>query len=163
MRQSKEKKFEKIYSDYKDTVFCISIMYLKDYQLAEDASQEVFIKILKKLGSLKDEKKTKAWISKITINICRDKLRHKSRREIPIEQLPEAEAESVSEIDKLTVGEAIGRLAPELREIIILYYYQSFTQTEISEMLKIPLSTTAYRLRTAKAQLKEYLKEDFDE
>lgn len=163
MRQSKEKRFEQIYSQYKDTVFCIAVMYLKDYQLAEDASQEVFIKVFKKLSGLKDEDKAKAWISKITINICRDKLRHKSRGEIPSDTFPESAAHGLSEDVRLTVSDALARLAPKLREVVILHYFQGFTQKEISQLLKIPTTTTAYRIREAKAQLKLYLKEDFDD
>ena len=162
MRPKKEKKFEQIYAEYKDNVFAISIMYLKDYQLAEDASQETFVKVLGKLKNLKDQSKTKAWISKIAINVCRDKLRQSSRREIPSERLPENTNSVYNSDVKLTVGEAVSNLSPELKEVVILYYYQGFTQKEISDNLKIPPSTTAYRLRTAKSQLKEYLKEDYD-
>lgn len=160
MRKSKEKEFEKLYAEYKDSVFCVSLIYLKDYQLAEDATQETFIKVLSKLKSLKDEGKAKAWISKIAINVCRDKLRHSSRREIPSQTLPEDVAHSSHTDLRLTVGEAIGKLSPELREVVILYYYQGFTQQEIADILRIPLSTVGYRLRTSKAQLKIYLKED---
>ena len=103
-------------------------MYLKDWQLAEDASQETFVKVLEKLKSLKDESKTKAWISRIAINVCRDKLRQASRREIPSERLPEGSQKSADTDTKLTVGEAVSSLVPELREVIILYYYQCFTQ-----------------------------------
>ena len=160
MRKSKEKRFEQLYTEYKDSVFCIALMYLKDYQLAEDASQETFIKVLSKLKGLKDEDKAKAWVSKIAINVCRDKLRHSSKREIPSEALPEDAAHSSHTDLRLTVGEAIGRLSPELREAVILFYYQGFTQPEIAEMLNIPLTTVVYRLRASKAQLKIYLKED---
>lgn len=97
------------------------------------------------------------------MNVCRDKLRHKSKREIPHDTMPESEAVSSNSDDKLTLDEAIGKLEIELKEVVILYYYQDFSQKEISEMLKIPLTTTAYRIRTAKARLKEYLKEEFDD
>ena len=100
------------------------------------------------------------WLTSIALNVCRDKLRHKSRREIPVEVLPEADEKRGEPDVKMTVGEAVGRLAPELREIVILYYYQEFTQSEISEILKIPQTTVAYRIRTAKAQLRNYLKEE---
>lgn len=160
MRKKKEQEFENLYAEYKDTVFCISLIYLRDYQLAEDATQETFIKVLSKLKSLKDRSKAKAWVSKIAINICRDKLRRASKREIPSERLPEDIAHSSHTDIRLTVGEAIGNLSPELREVVILYYYQGFTQSEISKLLGIPTTTVAYRLRISKAQLKDYLKED---
>lgn len=159
MRQSKEKKFEKIYSEYKDAVFGICVMYLRDFQLAEDAAQETFIKVLKKLSSLKNEEKTKAWITEVTINVCRDRLRHKSRREIPSDNVPHS-LESGNNDVELSLGDAIARLSPKLKECVILYYYQNFSQIEIARLLKIPQTTVAYRLKEAKARLKELLKED---
>ncbi|MBR2280877.1 MAG: RNA polymerase sigma factor [Ruminococcus sp.] len=160
MRQKKEKKFEKIYCEYKDAVFGICVMYLRDYQLAEDAAQETFIKVLKKLSSLKDETKVKAWITSITINICHDKLRGKSRVEIPSDSLTKSAGVSNDTDIKLSISDAIAKLSPELREVVILFYYQEFSQEEISKLLKIPPTTVAYRVRKAKEKLKEYLKED---
>lgn len=162
MRQSKEKRFEKLYITYKDAVFRTALLYLKDYQLAEDAAQDAFCKALRKLGSLKDESKEKAWLLSITVNVCRDKLRRAARREVSVERLPEEEYSS-AEDDRLTVTQAISALPPELREVVILHYYQEIPQVEIARMLKIPGTTVAYRLRTAKARLKDYLKEEFDE
>ncbi|MBQ5347203.1 MAG: RNA polymerase sigma factor [Ruminococcus sp.] len=159
MSQKKEKEFEKIYSEYKDTVFGICVIYLKDYQLAEDAAQETFIKVLKKHSSLRDKTKLKAWITKIAINVCRNKLLRKSRKEIPSENLPQKQVSGKYE-EKLSVKDAVSRLKPELREAVILFYYQDFTQAEISRILKIPPTTVAYRIRTAKAQLKTILEED---
>lgn len=163
MREKREKRFEEIYMEYKDTVFAISIMYLKDYQLAEDAAQEVFVKVLKKLNSLKDKSKTKAWISKIAINVCRNKLKHSSRREIPYDTMPQnMQNDIISDID-FAIDESLSSLNPELKEVVILYYYQGFTQKEISAILNIPATTTAYRLRAAKSQLKNSLKEYYNE
>ena len=159
MRQNKEKKFEKIYSKYKDAVFGICVMYLRDWQLAEDAAQETFIKVLKKHSGIKDEEKLRSWIISVTINVCRDKLRHKSRREIPSANVPRSASTNNDDI-KLSLSEAISRLTPEQREVIILYYYQNFTQPEIAKLLDIPSTTVVYRIREAKARLKELLKED---
>ncbi len=160
MRPKKEKQFEKIYSEHKDAVFGICVMYLRDYQLAEDAAQETFIRVLKKLSSLKNEEKVKAWITSVTINVCRDKLRGKTRVEIPSDNFPQSSKSDGDTDIKLSLSDAIAKLSPELREVVILFYYQNFNQAEISKMLKIPRTTVAYRIRKAKEQLKEYLKED---
>lgn len=160
MRHSREEKFEKIYYEYKDTVFGICVMYLRDYQLAEDAAQDTFIKVLKKLSSIRDEKKTRAWIISVTINVCRDKLKDKRCREIPTENIPQNLHNENTEDIKLSVSESIMRLKPELREAVIMFYYQNFSQSEISKILRIPQTTVAYRIKEAKAQLKELLGED---
>ncbi len=162
MKRKNYEKFERIYSDYKNTVLKISYIYLQDYHLAEDATQETFCKALNKIGALKDENKAKAWVSKICVNVCRDILRHKSHREITVE---DKHLDSVSEeldLDNtLTVTEAIGQLPDEIRAAIILFYYQQFKQREIAEILKIPEKDVAYRIRKGKNLLRKMLKEDF--
>ena len=160
MKKKDNQRFERIYYAYKDDVLRICYLYLKDNGLAEDAAQETFCRVLGKLHTLKDDTRLKSWILSITVNICKNKLRHKSRREIPTETLPDGGAAAADLDTALSVTEAIGRLTPELREIIILYYYQELTQREIAAILKVPETTVAYRLRTAKKQLKDFLKED---
>ncbi|MCH5303654.1 MAG: RNA polymerase sigma factor [Ruminococcus sp.] len=163
MRRKKQEKFERIYSQYKDNVLKISYMYLKDYQLAEDATQETFCRVLSKIGTLKDETKDKAWVSKIAVNVCRDILKHKSRREIPAVDITLKENSNPDIDSKLSVTEAIRTLPQELRECVILFYYQGFTHREIAEILNVPDTTVAYRLRKGKEQLRNLLEEDFDD
>lgn len=162
MRQKKQQKFERIYSDYKNTVLKISYIYLQDYQLAEDAAQETFVKVLDKLNTLKDEQSAKAWVSKICVNVCRDILRHKSRRELSVEDERLEKPSKNSDLDSsLTVTEAVGKLPEDIKEAIILFYFQQFKQYEISEILKVPETTVAYRIRKGKNMLREMLKEEF--
>lgn len=162
MRRNKYEKFERIYSDYKNTVLKISYIYLQDYHLAEDAASETFCKALEKIGSLKDEKKAKAWLSKICVNVCRDILRHKSRREISAgDKALDKESTSPDLDNTLTVTEAIGKLPEDIREAVILFYFQQFKQREIAEILKIPEKDVAYRIRKGKNLLREMLKEEF--
>lgn len=157
--------FEQIYLEYKDNILKISFMYLKDYHLAEDAAQETFCRVLDKLHTLKDVTNIKPWITKIAVNICKDKLKKKSHTEIVTDydnfNSPVNIAEKLE--SRITVFQALQMLSIELREVVILYYYQEFTQKEIAKILRVPETTVAYRLRTAKSELREYLKEGYDE
>lgn len=157
--------FEQIYLEYKDNILKISMMYLKDYYLAEDAAQETFCRVLDKLHTLKDVTNIKPWITKIAVNICKDKLKKKSHTEIVTDYVNLNSAVNVAEkLDsRITVFQALHTLPIELREVIILYYYQELTQKEIAKILKVPETTVAYRLRTAKSKLKDYLREGYDE
>lgn len=161
MKNSKYEKFEQIYREYKDIVFRISFLYLKDYQLAEDASQETFIKVLKKLRSLKDMSKIKPWISAIAVNVCKDKLKSKSRFEILNEKsIINKPVDNEISDDRLTVVEAVKKLDLPFREVVILYYYQELTQKEIARVLNLTPANVAYRLREAKSKLRKYIKEN---
>lgn len=156
--------FEQIYLEYKDNILKISLMYLKDYHLAEDAAQETFCRVLDKLHILKDVTNIKPWITKIAVNICKDKLKKKSHTEIVTDydnfNSPVNIAEKLE--SRITVFQALQMLSIELREVVILYYYQEITQKEIAKILRVPETTVAYRLRTAKSELREYLKEGYD-
>lgn len=157
--------FEQIYLEYKDNILKISMMYLKDYHLAEDAAQETFCRVLDKLHTLKDVTNIKPWITKIAVNICKDKLKKKSHTEVVTDydnfNSPVNIAEKLD--SRITVFQALQTLPIELREVIILYYYQEITQNEIAKILKVPETTVAYRLRSAKSKLKDYLREGYDE
>lgn len=163
--KNKKHLFEQIYLEYKDNILKISMMYLKDYYLAEDAAQETFCRVLDKLHTLKDVTNIKPWITKIAVNICKDKLKKKSHTEIVTDYVNLNSAVNVAEkLDsRITVFQALHTLPIELREVIILYYYQELTQKEIAKILKVPETTVAYRLRSAKSKLKDYLREGYDE
>lgn len=156
--------FKELYLEHKDNLLGIAILYLKDYHLAQDAVQETFFKVFEKLSTLDTVKNKTAWITTITVNICKNKLKRKYRSEISssefdLDSLPVL-SESLDE--KLTVLEALHSLPLTLKEVIVLYYYQELTQREIAEILKVSESTVAYRLKTARELLKNYLKEDDD-
>lgn len=163
--KNKKLLFEQIYLEYKDNILKISMMYLKDYHLAEDAAQETFCRVLDKLHTLKDVTNIKPWITKIAVNICKDKLKKKSHTEIVTDyddfDSPVNIAEKLE--SRITVFQALQTLPIDLREVVILYYYQELTQKEIAKILKVPETTVAYRLRSAKSKLRDYLKEGYDE
>jgi RNA polymerase sigma-70 factor (ECF subfamily) len=71
-----EVEIERLMGEYGDIVLKTSYLYLKDMQRAEDAFQEVFIKIYRKYGSFKGNSSEKTWIMSITINVCKDMLRN---------------------------------------------------------------------------------------
>ena len=156
--------FKELYLGHKDNLLGIAILYLKDYHLAQDAVQETFFKVFEKLSTLDTVKNKTAWITTITVNICKNKLKRKYRSEISSSELDLDSLPVLSESldEKLTVLEALHSLPLTLKEVIVLYYYQELTQREIAEILKVSESTVAYRLKTARELLKNYLKEDDD-
>ena len=60
---------------YGNSVIRMSYIILKDYDLAQDVTQDTFIQVIKKYNTLKNKKSEKAWIMKIAINQCRNQLR----------------------------------------------------------------------------------------
>lgn len=155
--------FEKIYIENRESIFRICALMLKDYQHAEDAMQETFYKALCKFKSFNNSSSLKTWLTRIAINVCKDKLKKKSSYETPDEDvdIPINNQEIID--NKLSVLDAISSLPINLREVVALFYYQELTHKEIASILKISVPNVAYRLRSAKKMLKDYLSEDDDE
>jgi RNA polymerase sigma-70 factor (ECF subfamily) len=154
--------FEKFYIEYKENIFRVCFLILKDYQSAEDAAQEAFYKALCSYKRFNGKSAVKTWITRIAVNVCKDKLKKKSSYETSDEDLYSLSYQEEYLDDKLSVIEAVKALPLKLREVVILYYYQELTHKEIAEILGISVPNTAYRLREAKSKLKIYLSEEED-
>lgn len=159
-----DKLFNLIYRENQNAIFRTCYMILKDYQLAEDATQETFCRVYCKLNSFRRKSNIKTWVTQIAINLCKDKLKKKSSGEIVTNEfyVPEKNDISTDVEDKILLVKAITDLELPLREVVVLYFYRDLTHKEIAKILKIPQTTVAYRLRTAREILKNKMMEDFD-
>ena len=142
-------------------------MYLHDKGLAEDATQETFLKAYKALDSFRGESSEKTWLMRIAMNTCRDMKRSAwfryMDRSVEIERLPQPErAFAFMEADDLT--QAILKLPTKYKEVVLLYYYQDMTLREIAGVLDLSASTVQKRIKAACSKLKKMLgKEEFYE
>ena len=128
--------------------------YLGDAALAEDAVQETFFKAWKNYGKFRGEAGEKTWLTRIAINTCKDQMksawaRHTDRSVTP-DALPEGSAPFDERDD--TVTRAVLSLPKELKEAVLLHWYQGMSLDEIRKVLN-------YRLKKAKAILKKELEE----
>lgn len=154
--------FEKFYIEYRENIFRVCFLIIKDYQLAEDAMQEAFYKALCSYKRFGSKSSLKTWITRIAINVCKDRLKKKSSFEPPKEDFDYLLYQEENIDDKLSVIEAVKSLPLELREVVILYYYQELTHKEIADILHLSVPNVAYRLKRAKIKLKAYLSEEED-
>ena len=142
-------------------------MYLHDQGLAEDATQETFLKAYKALDSFRGDSSEKTWLMRIAMNTCRDMQRSAwfryMDRSVEIERLPQpARTFEFMEADDLT--QAILKLSVKYKEVILLHFYQDMTMREIASVLGLSASTVQKRIKTACSKLKKMLgKEDFYE
>ena len=164
---SREEMLARMVAQYEVTLLRTCYMYLRDRGMAEDATQETFLKAYKALETFRAESSEKTWLMRIAINTCRDMQRSAwfrfVDRRVEMEQLPlPAKDPAFEEADDLT--QAILRLPPRYREVVLLYYYQDMTLREIASVLNIPVSTVGKRVKAACSKLKKMFgKEDFHE
>lgn len=157
--QDPNHELERLVLQYQQSLLRTCFLYLRDRTLAEDAVQETFLKAYRSLASFRGECSEKTWLMKIAMNTCCDlrrahRLRSIDPRRIP-ELLPQA-AEPFAPAEEELVTQVI-QLPRKLREVILLYYYQDMTVTEIAVSLGISQSSVSGRLKRAREKLRTLL------
>ena len=150
--------FEILVEKYADTVTRICFINLENRADAEDAWQNVFIKLFKskKIWS-KPEDELRKWLVTVTLNECRDikrKLFHRSHYDIDELNV------SYSEDFNREVISAVRSLPLKYLQVIELYYFEGYSVAEISDILSANENTVKSRLKRGRELLKgEFLNE----
>ena len=139
----------------KPRLYRTALLYLGNESLAKDTVDEAEYRAFISLKKLRQPEFFETWLTRILINECKKALR-RSKREVAHEVVPETSAE---DFDALPLKEAIQRLQPELKEIVILRYFSGFTVSETAQSLNIPQGTVATRQRRALKLLRLELSE----
>ena len=146
---------------WEKTLLRLCFAYLCDTALAEDAVQETFFKAWKNYGKFRGEAEEKTWLTRIAINTCKDLLKsawsRNTDRSVDPETLPAGSASY--DAQDATGTRAVLALPKELKEATLLHWYQGMTLKEMQKVLRLPRSTINYRLKKAKAILKEELED----
>lgn len=140
----------------KTKLYRTALLYVGDEITALEMVDETVYHGLKGLAKLREPDFFETWMMRILINNCKQALR-KRKREIPIETLPEEAAE---QFDALPLKDAILRLPPELKEVVILRFLSDYTLKETAETLAIPQGTVVTRQRKALQLLRLELEEE---
>ncbi len=152
-------RLEKTIRQYSPMVYRLACARAGNRQDADEIYQEVFLRYIRKQPAFQNETHEKAWFLKVTAN-CANSL-WRSARKWHTEPLPEdLLLETPEEID---LSHALGKLPPAYREVIHLFYYEELSTREIGQILHRRISTVRTQLTRARAILKKYSKEEYDE
>lgn len=152
-----EERVSEVYSKYRLDVFRLALSYLKNIEDSKDVVQDVFIKYMKNCRSV-DPEREKAWLLKVTSNMCKNRLAAPWRkRNTDIESIRELNFTSEDREPDAEVFQAVMNLPVKYRVVVHLYYYEGYAYKEISSVLKTPLSTVSMRLTRARQMLKGLL------
>lgn len=153
--------FDDLYNLYATDVLRVAYYYLGDRQRAEDVMQDVFVKYLLNRPCLHAGKE-KSWLLKVALNRCRDLWRSSWLKKVilghPAFELFPADDEIGRAADSVSLAEAINRLPAEFKEVILLYYYQGYSVSEIAGLLEIAEGTVSSRLSRARNRITKELK-----
>jgi RNA polymerase sigma-70 factor (ECF subfamily) len=163
-----ESAFLALYDRYVSRVHGLTLYILRDPQLAEEATQDTFLKLWSRARQYLAERGAfLPWLLTIARHVALDRLRLEARRPAVIdandaedawERLPDRD--SLAEESRWrSVYFAVQSLSGDQRKVIELAYYQGMSQSEIAEVLGWPLGTVKTRLRAAMQNLREHWNE----
>ena len=175
--EGRQRAFRELLRRYERPVFSLIYRMVRDRSLAEDLSQEAFIRAFNAIASYNPGYKFSSWIFKIAHNLTIDHLRKKRIDTISLHGSPhalteEAQArtrpivESLDErpdayVENLELGSqiesAIGKLRPEYRTVTLLRHVEGYSYKEIAEIMELPLGTVTTYIHRARLELKEAL------
>lgn len=164
-----EAAFREIVNRYKNGLYAFLRRFLNQHDLVEDAFQETFMQLFTSLDSYDTNRPLRPWLFTIAANKAKDLLRERHRKSaIAIGTMADSQEMSFDDVlnsltsdtsipyDKLERSEAslqvrqiIADMPENLREILILAYFNKFSYKQIAQILSIPIGTVKSRLHTA--------------
>jgi RNA polymerase sigma-70 factor (ECF subfamily) len=153
--------FERLVMRYQKPVFNAALRLLRDPEDARDVAQTTFLKVFEHLGDYDPSFKFYSWIYRIAVNESLNALG--SRK--PCEGLNGEEADAAPGPDRQLEGEQTGqaieealmRLNPELRTVIVLRHFMHLSYQDMSDILLLPEKTVKSRLYSARQLLRDHL------
>ena len=154
-----------IYDRYSGRIYNFAFRFLKNAEAAEDATQEVFVKMLKHANQFHGDAKLSTWLFSITANWCRDYLRKADNKPKDSDEVlvtlpsstdsPERTLEQRE--NEVMVRRALATLTPEQREAILLSRYQGLSYAEIAQISGCSEGAVKTRVFRAMETLKKAL------
>jgi RNA polymerase sigma-70 factor, ECF subfamily len=156
--------FEQIYWRHHRRVFLICSKIIKDPSASEDLTQEVFVKLFRKMSTFRGEARLSTWLYRTAVNEALMHIRsRKSRREELTEsgEVPEyfsngGEARAL--LDRLTLEEAVEMLPRGYRNVFVLHDVNGFGHDEIAGLLGCAPGTSKSQLSKARTKLRRFLR-----
>ena len=158
-----------IYDRYSGRIYNFALRFLKNPEAAEDATQEVFVKMIKHANQFQGDAKLSTWLFSITANWCRDYLRKADNKvketddvlltlPAPAELGPDRALERRE--DQIRIQRALEVLTDEQREAILLSRYQGLSYAEIAQVAGCSEGAVKTRVFRAMETLKKLLSVD---
>lgn len=168
LRSGDASAFEDFVSAYQHRVFAVAYRMLGNYAEAEEAAQEVFLRVYRSIGEFRGEAQLSTWLYTITSRLCLNRLASGERRmararedDATLANLPGPGVDAALELEQreqqAALERAISELPDERRVIVILRDVQGLSYEEIATALDLSLGTVRSRLHRARLELKEKL------
>lgn len=154
-----EELFCQHYEKYKNTVYSVIFNYVQNTEDTADLMQEVFVKLYTAGTDFTNEEHMKAWLIRVSANLCKNHLRSaKVRKIVPLEEdIPFFDKDENNDLIRV-----VFTLPEKYRIPLHLFYYEEYSIKEIGDVLDMPEATVKIRLKRGREKLSKILnKEDW--
>ena len=155
-------RFTTAVAQYRPMVYRTALHALGSPQDAEDAVQEVFLRLFRRREAPAGEEHLRRWLLRVTVNCCRDMLKSPWRkRRVSWEEAPEIPV--FDRPEQAALYQEVMALPEKYRTALYLFYYEELSVREIGALLGVGESTVTTRLARARQRLRERLGEDWQD
>jgi len=156
--------FEQLYERYCDKVYRKCLSFSKSPAQAEDLTHDVFLKLVLKLGSFKEQSKFSTWLYSITYNHCADYVRSAQRHtEVHIDEgwdrLDNSQDDELAELAEFEARKlkwALEKMPYEERTMLLMKYQDGASLRDIAELSGLTESAVKMRLKRSRDKLRKY-------
>jgi RNA polymerase sigma-70 factor, ECF subfamily len=173
-----EAAFNELMELYQRRVFLLAQRMLGRKAEAEELTQEVFVKVFRSIDSFRGDAKLATWIFRVTVNLCKNRLKYNARRSSKqrdeLEKLGDhtslsaaegVSSGSVARPDELAHGrelervvkQALFRLDPEFRQLVVLRDIEGLSYDEIAQVTQLRTGTVKSRIHRGRSQLRAHV------
>ena len=172
--EGSERAFQTLVERYQRPVFSLVVRMVRDHGIAEDVTQEVFVKAWLALARYDPRRRFASWLFKIASNAAIDHLRRKKLPTTPIEssdpdessileRTPDERAEAADTLVKrhelaAALEATMAGLRPEYRLVVLLRFKEELPYRDIAEITGMPLGTVKTNLRRARREIEQRLR-----
>ena len=161
-KQGDTNAIEKILLENMQSMYRVAYGILRTEEEISDAVSSTVVIVFEKIKTLKNEQFFKTWLIRILINECY-KICKQNKKIIYLENCNQETLIYNDTYTDFEVKNLIKKLDKDLKEIVVLYYFEEFSIKEISKLIKIPEGTVKSRLSRARKELEKYLVKNQEE
>jgi RNA polymerase sigma-70 factor, ECF subfamily len=163
--------FEYLYRAQSKAVYNLCLRMLKNTSDAEDLTQQVFLRLFRKIGTFRGDSCLSTWLYRVTINAVLMHLRRSKRTEA-LDEAPEGDQQDgasprelgsddpalLGSVDRVNLRRAIGKLPAGYRKLFVLHDVLGYKHTEIAGMLQCSSGGSKSQLHRARKRLRQLLR-----
>ncbi|MBN8824721.1 MULTISPECIES: RNA polymerase sigma factor [unclassified Spirosoma] len=156
--------FERLYERYCDKVYRKCLSFTKDPVRAEDLTHDIFLKLVIKLGSFREQAKFSTWLYSITYNYCTDQIRTQNmRKEVYMEDgwerldiQQDDDLGDLAEMEAKQLERALHQLPPEEQSMLLMKYQDDISIRDIANINGLTESAVKMRLKRSRDKLRKH-------